>query len=521
MKLSVIIVNYNVRYFLEQCLISVHKAIENIEAEVFVVDNCSSDRSVEMVKTTFPNVKLIANKENVGFSKANNQAILQSSGEYILLLNPDTIVEEDTFEKCIAFMDNTPDAGGLGVKMIDGHGKFLPESKRGLPTPATAFYKIFGFSTLFPKSKKFSKYHLGYLPENEINEVEILSGAFMWIRKSVLDQIGLLDETFFMYGEDIDLSYRIIKHGYKNYYFPETKIIHYKGESTKKSSVNYVFVFYNAMIIFANKHFSQKMARSFSFFIKLGIYLRAFIALLMRFTQNVFTPLSDIVFLTVGNYQIIKLVEQYKHIRFPVSAITLNLLIATVLLLTVNILTKNYRKKQKLPLIAVSGGISAIAFIIAYAFLPETYRFSRLAIAFIALYIPVSLIFSRLFLHFTNFNPLSIFESKKSILITGNNLQNETLKKISKRPNIIKQDLLFSENTIKHKTLKHPYIGKFYQLFDLIQMFGYNEIIFSTSDLSFKSIIETISQLKQKRFIIKTLLPESNCLIGSNTIEQL
>ena len=240
MQLSVIIVNYNVRYFLEQCLKSVTKAIENIDAEVFVVDNNSSDNSMQMVKEKFPNVKCIENKENVGFSKANNQAILQSKGKYVLLLNPDTIVEEDTFEKCIAFMDKTPEAGGLGVKMIDGHGKFLPESKRGLPTPAAAFYKIFGLSTIFPHSKKFSKYHLGYLPEDEINEIEILSGAYMLLRKSVLDEVGLLDETFFMYGEDIDLSYRIIKGGYKNYYFPETKIIHYKGESTKKSSVNYV-----------------------------------------------------------------------------------------------------------------------------------------------------------------------------------------------------------------------------------------------------------------------------------------
>ena len=167
MKLSVIIVNYNVRYFLEQCLISVEKALKNIDSEIYVVDNISSDDSLEMVRELFPNVNLIANTENVGFSKANNQAIKVSKGEYILLLNPDTVVEEDSFEKCIAFMDAKPDAGGLGVKMIDGNGIFLPESKRGLPTPSVSFYKIFGLSALFPKSKKFAKYHLGYLKENE------------------------------------------------------------------------------------------------------------------------------------------------------------------------------------------------------------------------------------------------------------------------------------------------------------------------------------------------------------------
>ncbi|HNP49101.1 MAG TPA: glycosyltransferase family 2 protein, partial [Bacteroidia bacterium] len=222
MKLSVIIVNYNVKYFLEQCLHSVLKASAGIATEIWVVDNNSVDGSVEMLAEKFPTVKLIANTDNKGFSKANNQAIEKSTSEYVLLLNPDTVVEEDTFRKMLSFMDSHPDAGGLGVKMIDGTGRFLPESKRGLPTPAVAFYKIFGLSALFPKSKTFGKYHLGYLGENEINSVDVLAGAFMLIRKKTLDKIGLLDEDFFMYGEDIDLSYRIIKGGYKNYYFPET-----------------------------------------------------------------------------------------------------------------------------------------------------------------------------------------------------------------------------------------------------------------------------------------------------------
>ena len=211
MKLSVIIVNYNVKYFLEQALLSVRKASQALAIETWVVDNNSVDDSVQMVQEKFPEVKLIANKENVGFSKANNQAIPVSAGEYVLLLNPDTVVEEDTFEKCVAFMDAHPQAGGLGVRMMDGSGKFLSESKRGFPSPWAAFCKTFGLSALFPKSKLFNEYHLGYLAENETHEVEVLAGAFMLLRRSVLDEIGLLDETFFMYGEDIDLSYRIIK----------------------------------------------------------------------------------------------------------------------------------------------------------------------------------------------------------------------------------------------------------------------------------------------------------------------
>ena len=260
-KLSVIIVNYNVKHFVEQCLFSVYKASEGIKVEIFVVDNNSVDGSTTLIKEKFPEAILIKNKINTGFSIANNQAIKLAKGEYVLLLNPDTVVQEDTFTKIINFMDATPDAGGLGVKMLDGQGNFAPESKRGLPTPEVAFYKMFGFAKFFPKSKKFGKYHLSYLPENEINSVDVLSGAFMLIRKSVLDKIGNLDETFFMYGEDIDLSYRITKAGYKNYYFPKTQIIHYKGESTKRSSLNYVVIFYKAMAIFSKKRLQSRILR--------------------------------------------------------------------------------------------------------------------------------------------------------------------------------------------------------------------------------------------------------------------
>ena len=274
--------------------------MQNTSAEVFVVDNNSVDGSVAMVKEKFPWVQLIENKVNVGFSRANNQAIKKAKGEYVLLLNPDTVVEDDTFEKVIKFMDSHPDAGGLGVKMVDGSGRFLPESKRGLPTPSTAFYKMFGLSKLFPHSKTFSKYHLGYLDNNKIHKVDVLAGAFMLLRKSVLEKTGLLDESFFMYGEDIDLSYRITKAGYNNYYFPETRIIHYKGESTKKSSVNYVIVFYNAMVIFAKKHFTGKNARLLTMLINVAIYFRAFLAILSRLFSRLLLPVTDAAVLFAG-----------------------------------------------------------------------------------------------------------------------------------------------------------------------------------------------------------------------------
>jgi O-antigen biosynthesis protein len=293
MKLTVVIVNYNVRAYLEQCLHTVAKAMDGIDGEVYVVDNQSTDGSIEMVRERFPEVHLIANQENVGFSRANNQAIRLAKGEFVLLLNPDTVVGEDVFRSVLRFMDEKPACGGLGVKMIDGTGRFLPESKRGLPTPQVAFFKIIGLTRLFPKSRIFGRYHLGHLPENEAAPIEILSGACMFLRRKTLDEVGLLDENFFMYGEDIDLSYRITLGGYENWYFPDARIIHYKGESTKKSSVNYVFVFYNAMAIFAQKHFTQRSAGIFPTLINGSIYLSAAGAIAVRFLSRALLPILD------------------------------------------------------------------------------------------------------------------------------------------------------------------------------------------------------------------------------------
>ena len=275
--LSIVILNYNVEHFLEICLDSVLAASRNLDVEIWVVDNHSSDGSVEMVRKKFPQVHLLANQENLGFSRGNNLAMARCSGKYILLLNPDTIVPEDGFEKCLSYMSSHPEVGGLGCRMIDGSGQFLPESKRGLPTPWVSFCKAFGLARLFPESPRFGKYHLSYLSETEIHEVDVLSGAFMWMRKEVLDKTGFLDEAFFMYGEDVDLSYRIQLAGFKNAYFPDCTILHFKGESTKRGSISFVQHFYKAMLLFSRKHFKGNLV--FSWFIYVGIGVRAILAL--------------------------------------------------------------------------------------------------------------------------------------------------------------------------------------------------------------------------------------------------
>ncbi len=281
MQLSIIIVNYNVKYFLEQCLQSVLLATKNCTAEIFVVDNNSTDGSKQFLEPLFKEVHFIWLPKNIGFAKANNIALTKTSGDYILFLNPDTIVAEDSFEKTIAFLQNNTAIGALGVKMIDGSGQFLKESKRAFPSPSISLFKILGLANLFPKSKLFAKYHMGHLSVNENNEVDVLAGAFMLVPKVVLNVVGSFDEAFFMYGEDVDLSYRIQKAGYKNYYFAKTTILHFKGESTKKGSLNYVRLFYKAMNLFVHKHYKSGNAAVFTFLINIGIWFRASLARLV------------------------------------------------------------------------------------------------------------------------------------------------------------------------------------------------------------------------------------------------
>lgn len=285
MRLSIIIVSYNVKYYLHQCIDSLLKAVKDIDAEICIIDNHSKDGTVDSLKIYGRNIKVIASVHNNGFAKANNIAIRQTSGDYVLLINPDTFVGENTIKRCLEFMDSHPNAGGLGVQMLKSDGTKALESRRGLPTPMTSFYKMCGLCAKFPTNKRFGKYYMCDMSWNKPGEIEIISGAFLMTRRSALDKIGLLDEDFFMYGEDIDLSYRLLKNGYENWYLP-TKILHYKGESTQKSSFRYVHVFYEAMLIFFRKHYGH-----LSFWlcipIKTAIYIKATFALIKMLTENI------------------------------------------------------------------------------------------------------------------------------------------------------------------------------------------------------------------------------------------
>lgn len=508
MKLSIVIVNYNVRYFLEQCLLSVQRACANVNVEVFVVDNASKDGSVEMLRRKFPDVKVIANAENVGFSKANNQAFEKATSEYVLLLNPDTVVAEDTFEKCVAFMDAHPYTGGLGVHMIDGKGNFLPESKRGLPTPSVAFYKTFGLAALFPKSKTFGKYHLGFLDEYQTHEVEILSGAFMLLRKSVLDKIGLLDETFFMYGEDVDLSYRIIKAGYKNYYFADTTIIHYKGESTKKGSLNYVKVFYNAMIIFARKHFSGNQSGLFSLLINFAIVFRGALTILSSLIASSYLFVLDALLSFAGILLIKTYWEnmiKYSDSYYPNQFLFIVVPAYIVIWVFSAFLSGAYDKPFRISKIVRGIILGTIAIAVLYAFIPDEWRFSRAMILLGAAWTGFEMLFTRMVYHIVKKQSLSVEEAKDGVcVIVGEASEAARTEKILRN--------LGSTIEVVYCTSLDD-VGKFAAIHQA------TEIIFCSAGYSFREIISQLTQCGS-RIDYKILNPGSDALIGSNSKDE-
>jgi hypothetical protein len=420
-------------------------------------------------------------------------------------------------------MDSHYDAGGLGIKMLDGKGNFLPESKRGLPTPAVAFYKIFGLSKLFPNSKKFGQYHLTYLDKNQTHEVPVLSGAFMLMRKETLDKVGLLDETFFMYGEDIDLSYRITEGGYKNYYFADSSIIHYKGESTKKSSVNYVIVFYKAMSIFANKHFSNSNAKLFNFLIHLAIYLRAFVAIVARMVKQLFYPAIDFVIILSSLY-LCKTVYEINFKLYPnfYSKEILNLFfpLYTLVWMTFTYFSGGYDTPLKLSKL-IRGVLTGMGFILViYSLLPEFYRFSRALILIGSLVTLMIYIVTRVLYNFIGIKQFKWFNAKSGnrIAIIGSEQEFERVHQLLKQTRIRANFIGFISN--ENNGIRNTnYIGHFHQISEAIEIHQINEIIFCAKDISSANIIKHMVTLVTKGVEFKIAPPESLSIIGSNSID--
>ncbi len=521
MKLSIVIVNYNVAYFLEHCLYSVRNALKGIEAEIFVVDNNSVDNSIAMLKEKFPEVILIANKDNVGFSRANNQAIRISKGEYVLILNPDTVVEEDTFAKCISFMDSHKDCGALGVKMIDGSGKFLKESKRGFPSPWTSFCKMSGLTSLFPHSKKYANYYMGHLSEDEVNEVDILAGAYMMMRKECLDKVGLLDEDYFMYGEDIDLSYRITKGGYKNYYFPKARIIHYKGESTKKASMNYVYTFYNAMVIFAQKHLTKKQTKLFSTLIKLAIWLRAGFAFCSRIFKNSLLPLLDFVLVYLAYYLLVSWwsVNIWEDANYyPLQYIYIVVPIYIFIWLLSIYLSGGYSKPIRIPKIISGVFFGMITILVFYSLLPEQLRYSRALVllgAVVSLFIIISI--RLVYRYFSTGSWLPKDERRKRYIIIGDETEAVRVADLLRTTDAQAEFIGLTKEDDK-ETDNPNFVGNISQIKEIIKIYQINEVIFCAKSISQQRIISTMAELKANNLHFIIAPPETDFIIGSNTI---
>jgi GT2 family glycosyltransferase len=520
MDLSVIIVSYNVRHYLEQCLSSVMQASGDIDCEVFVVDNNSADGSCSMVTTEFPEVKLIMNNVNRGFSAANNQALKIAKGKYLLLLNPDTIVKEETFTRCIGFMESHPDAGIVGVKMIDGKGRFLPESKRSIPTPETSFYKMIGFSHLFPRSEKYNRYYLGNLDNSETVKAEILSGAFMFIRRDTFLKTGLLDEDFFMHGEDIDYCYRVLKHGYCNYYYPGTSIIHYKGESTKKEHLNVFIALNRAMLIFVRKHFSKGEFSNYILPIQIAIILRAGLSLVKKFISRIFLPTTDGLLIYMIYRFIALLWGSYKFgegYLFPHVFPEIIMPFFTIII----VLSIAFFSGYKIPCKAgdaVKGIITGIIIIlIFYALLPDNLRFSRAIIIFGGL---ASLLLIPLWRFLTSFilpgisdNPFS--KTRNTIIVADNESYFRAVYLLSSTDYRKK---IIGRVCIDKDDMKEEVLGNIDQLREIIRINRIKEVIFTTSRMSASQIIDSMDLISDLNVTIRIAAAGEKYIFGSRYV---
>ncbi|HIO16646.1 MAG TPA: glycosyltransferase [Flavobacteriales bacterium] len=513
MKLSVIIVSYNVEAFLTQCLISVDRAIRNFSdqtpnspldtssIEVFVVDNISVDGTCQMVKERFPWVQLIENSDNVGFSKANNQALKLSEGEYVLLLNPDTVVQEDTFSQCISYADNNPRLGGMGVPMFDGSGTYLPESKRGIPTPWASFCRISGLFRLAPRTEKLNSYYAGHLSASENSQIEVLSGAFMWMRQRTLDEVGLLDEDFYMYGEDIDLSWRIIKGEWENHYFTGTRIIHYKGESTKKGSLNYVSIFYKAMLIFAAKHFEGGQATIFNLIIRIAIYARAAISIVRRVVSKASWPVLEGSALYLGLFVLLKVYSDYTGIQYDWEQALKAFGIYTGLWLFVLWLFGGYDKPW-IPRRVMHGiAVGSLALIAGYGLLPEELRFSRAILLLGSIWFSAVVVLGRMLM-----GGWRLGAKPTSRLIVAGESESIEIKKLLGA--IEYNDERADATTV----ISAKEIGA---IEDVVRVHRIGEVVFSGRDVRATDIITALSNLVGKTVVCRIAWTDDGSLMGA------
>lgn len=524
MDISVIIVNYNVREFLNNALTSLQKSLEGFQSEIFVVDNASDDGSVEAVAKNFPSIHLISNKTNLGFAKANNQALAQARGKYLLLINPDTVVQENTVRELVRFFESHPDAGMVGCKILNPDGSLQLPCRRSFPTPWIAFTKTFGLSTLFPKSKLFARYNLTYLDPDQTYDVDAISGSFMMLKKEVYEKIGGLDETFFMYGEDLDWCYRVKQAGWKVYYVPTTSIIHYKGESTKRSDIDELKVFYSAMRLFVRKHHTG--SRFFEWFIYSGIYIRKFIADFGRIVKPLSIATADmlIVVATIiaGEYYRKGGIFTLPEYAYPWVFVVPAFIVVAALLL--NGTYTEHKLSVSRSFAAVFSAYVVISAIVAFE---KDFAFSRIIMLISGglslIVIPGWRLLFRL-AGVGEYSSRPTLFGRRTLIVGVEQSGQEVLKKLRTHGGAGYSVVGFIDNTRKNigkKILDVEILGSIETIGKVIEEQKISEVIFSSDAVPYSSILHIIAQNKN-RFVNFRLVPNNvEVIIGKASIDQL
>ncbi len=529
-KISIIIVNYNVKDFLEQALISIKRSLKDIPSEIFVVDNDSSDESVPMLKERFPEVILIENKVNSGFSAANNLAIKKAKGEFVVLINPDTVVQEDTFVKLLEFFEKNPQASAATCKILNPDGTFSVDSRHSIPTPMTAFWKLIGFNRLFPKSKLFARYNLTFLSENDIHKVEAISGSFMMIRREMVDKVGLLDERFFMYCEDIDYCHRINNAGGEIYYVPTSQIIHYKGESTKKNNIDYVYNFNKSLYLFYKKHYQKKYITPIKWLILLGVIIRGLLIFIKNNFKQYFPIIFDLIVLNlsifISFYVRFKIKGRFNFDNYLSYYYMINIISSFVFFfasLSFEGITKYKFSFSRL----FKANMVTMIFVTFLTFFFRDYAFSRIIIllstllsfALMALWRLTLLYFRKRF----DFNVDDTLFMRRALIVGSDSEAENLLKKISSRGysdfeilGIVSADKEKVGGTVSGFHI----ITSLDQLPEYIRLNKVNTVIFSTHEIPFAKILETMVKVNNANIEFKMAPEHLEYMIGKSHIDR-
>lgn len=528
-QLSIIIVNYNVKELLEQSLVSIRKASKDLRTELFVVDNASTDGSVEFIRSNFPEVHLIANRENIGFAAANNQAMKQAAGSYFLLLNPDTVVQEDTFSVIMRFLEQRRDCGMVGCKILNPDGTLQLACRRSFPTPWVGFTRIIGLSRLFPRSRIFGKYNLTYLDPDQTYEVEAISGSFMCVRREVVDQVGYLDEAFFMYGEDLDWCYRIHEAGWKIFYLPETKIIHFKGESSKQTDIDLKLMFYRAMELFVQKHYHSKYFYVPQWFLTTGILLRAGMTFLADFMRDIAPILIDLLLLNIS--LVIANLVRFGALVHLYSYLTVTLVYSSIWLLSIGIMG-GYGSKKYSALRSSTGVIIGFIMNASLTFFFNQYAFSR-AVVLISGCLNIIFIGGWRFI-FKLFPRLGIIQSRgtfgktvlgrRTLVVGTREGGQKVIEKLRSHVDggyMISGLVTIDESDTSADLNGIRLLGTTDKLEEVIRHEKIQEVIFSTDHISYDKILEIMYRTRRKGTNFKLVPRNMEVVIGKASIDRI